>query len=376
MNRQRVFALVGKELKRTYRDTAVVFMIVVFPLVLTVAFGASFGAIGGGENKYPLAVVNQDAGSWGAAYTSTLAKVQVLTILNYTDPATAQFDLQQGRLKAVLIIPRDFTESLQSYVQSPTSPASWHNTTLGLLIDKGSMTAGAAVPPIIQQTLNTLAEPSARSPLPVAIGAPSLVDAQVISQFSYMAPGLFSFAAIFLIMLVSQALTTERAQGILSRISVTPTSTNEIFSGLVVSNVLVSAVQVALVFLASYAMGFRPQGGLVGVAVATVFVLILTVCSVGFGLITAAIARSEGAATGISFIFLLPQMLLGTFVPAPEFISRLVPTYYVTDSLSSIFLRGASVTSPAVLSNLLALVGSSAFIIVLGIVLFKRLGSR
>ena len=376
MNRQRVFALVGKELKRTYRDTAVVFMIVVFPLVLTVAFGASFGAIGGGENKYPLAVVNQDAGSWGAAYTSTLAKVQVLTILNYTDPATAQFDLQQGRLKAVLIIPRDFTESLQSYVQSPTSPASWHNTTLGLLIDKGSMTAGAAVPPIIQQTLNTLAEPSARSPLPVAIGAPSLVDAQVTSQFSYMAPGLFSFAAIFLIMLVSQALTTERAQGILSRISVTPTSTNEIFAGLVVSNVLVSAVQVALVFLASYAMGFRPQGGLVGVAVATVFVLILTVCSVGFGLITAAIARSEGAATGISFIFLLPQMLLGTFVPAPEFISRLVPTYYVTDTLSSIFLRGASVTSPAVLSNLLALVGSSAFIIVLGIVLFKRLGSR
>ena len=376
MNRQRVFALVGKELKRTYRDTAVVFMILVFPLVLTVAFGASFGAIGGGETKYPLAVVNQDAGSWGAAYTSTLAKVQVLTILNYTDPATAQFDLQQGRLKAVLIIPRDFTESLQSYVQSPTSPASWHNTTLGLLIDKGSMTAGAAVPPIIQQTLNTLAEPSARSPLPVAIGAPSLVDAQVISQFSYMAPGLFSFAAIFLIMLVSQALTTERAQGILSRISVTPTSTNEIFAGLVVSNVLVSAVQVALVFLASYAMGFRPQGGLVGVAVATVFVLILTVCSVGFGLITAAIARSEGAATGISFIFLLPQMLLGTFVPAPEFISRLVPTYYVTDTLSSIFLRGASVTSPAVLSNLLALVGSSAFIIVLGIVLFKRLGSR
>jgi len=54
------------------------------------------------------------------------------------------------------------------------------------------------------------------------------------------------------------------------------------------------------------------------------------------GLLTATIVKSSGAATGLSFLFILPQMLLGTFVPAPQLVGRLVPRYYVTDALTSI----------------------------------------
>jgi ABC-2 type transport system permease protein len=374
MNARRVLALVGKELKRTIREPANLFMVIVFPLILTLAFGASFGAVGGGESKYNVAVINQDSDLNGVAFLSTLARVEVLSIQNYTDSSSAQLDLQQGRVKAVLTIPPDFTTSIQSYKQSPDAPSKWHNATLSLSIDKGSMVASAAIPPIIQQTLAAMTQATARAGIPIKIGTPTLVDAQKISQFAYMAPGLFGYAAIFLIMIVAQALTTEREQGILRRISVTSTTVGDIFAGHIISNLLLGAVQVAMVFAASYAMGFRPLGGITGVVVAFAAVLMLTISCVGLGLITAAFARNSGTATGISFVFILPLMFLGTFVPAPEYISRLVPTWYVTDALTSIFLRGAPVTSPTIINDLLTVAVASTAIIIAGVIAFRRFG--
>ncbi len=68
MKTSRTVALVGKELKRLTREPSVLFMAIVFPLILTLAFGASFGAIGGSETRYPVAVVNLD--SWGLEFST------------------------------------------------------------------------------------------------------------------------------------------------------------------------------------------------------------------------------------------------------------------------------------------------------------------
>ncbi|MFA5869482.1 MAG: ABC transporter permease, partial [Candidatus Bathyarchaeia archaeon] len=267
-------------------------------------------------------------------------------------------------------------ESMLSYIPNPSNPSKWHNATLSLSVDKGSMVASAAIPQIMQQVLQALTQTTTKSSTPITIGAPTLVDAQRISQFAYMAPGLFGYAAVFLIMIVAQALTTEREQGILRRVSVTPTTVGDIFAGHIASNLIIGVVQVTMVFVASYAMGFRPLGGVAGVAVAFAAVLTLTVCSVGLGLITAAFARNSGAATGISFVFILPLMFLGTFVPAPESISRLVPTWYVTDALTSIFLRGAPVTSPTIVNDLLSVAIASIGIVVVGMLAYRRFGNN
>jgi len=122
-------------------------------------------------------------------------------------------------------------------------------------------------------------------------------------------------------------------------------------------------------------MGFRPLGGILGLLFALCIVLVLTICSVGLGLLTASFAKNSGAATGISFIFILPQMFLGTFVPAPDYISRLVPSWYVTDSLTSIFIRGAPPTSPTIIYNLAVVTLYSILIIIAGMIAFKRYGS-
>ena len=67
-------------------------------------------------------------------------------------------------------------------------------------------------------------------------------------------------------------------------------------------------------------------------------------------------------------------MFLGTFVPAPENISRLVPSWYVTDALTSIFLRGAPPTSQTILLHLATTIGYSVAILVVGMLAFRRYG--
>jgi len=124
-------------------------------------------------------------------------------------------------------------------------------------------------------------------------------------------------------------------------------------------------------------MGFRPMGGLAGIGLAYLLSLLLVLCNVGFGLITATLAKSSGAASGLAFVFILPQMMLGSFIPGiPENLSRLVPTYYVTQTLTNVFIRGASASSASSIQNLGLLGVYSLFVIVVGIVLYNRYGNR
>jgi ABC-2 type transport system permease protein len=377
MNTQRAAALTVKELKRITREPANLFLAFIFPLILTLAFGMSFGAIGGGEQKYTVAYVTYDQSQFSGLLHDTLSQVSILEVVDYTDVGEASSALSQGLVSAVLVIPDGFSESVLSYRDNPDDPTMWVISTLELSLDEGSMVASAAISPIINNVLSlvVLGEQT-QIALPIKLSEPTLVEASKLSQFSRMAPGLFTYAAIFLIMLVAQSLVTEKEQGILMRLSVTPTSTGDIFASQIASNLLVGFVQTGVIFAASTVMGFKPLGGVMGVSVAFLAVALLTLCCVGFGLITATFSKNSGAATGISFVFILPMMFLGTFVPAPESISRLIPSWYLTDALTSIFIRGADVWSPAIISDLTVLAGSSIAVILLGVLLYSRYGKR
>jgi ABC-type multidrug transport system permease subunit len=377
MNAQCTAALAVKELKRITREPANLFLAFIFPLVLTLAFGMSFGAIGGGEQQYKVAFVTYDNSQYSGMLHDTLAKVSVLNVVDYSDVADANSALSQGRVSAVLVVPSGFGESIASYLASPDNPSLWVTSTLELSLDKGSIIASSAISPIISNVLNVMVSGGqAQAAIPVTISAPTLVDASKLTQFSLMAPGMFTYAAIFLIRLVAQSLVSEREQGLLTRISVTPTSTRDIFASQITSNLLIGVVQTCMIFGASTVMGFKPLGGWMGISVAFLAVALLTLCSVGFGLITATFAKNNGAATGISFAFILPLMFLGTFVPAPESISRLVPSWYLTDALTSIFIRGADAFSPAIISDLSVLACSSIGVILAGVILYSRYGNR
>lgn len=386
MKARRVLALAKKDWKRTIREPAVIFMIILFPVMLTLAFGASFGAVGGSQGAATISVGvvgsgQENASSWSFQFAQDLADTNGIKVQYFQDNGSAQSALSQGRVQGVLVIPATFDSSVQSYKDSPGEPGAWVNCTLPLYLDKASLLSIQALPSIVQQVFASeiLNLKPVSTVSPVTISSPSLVEVKASTVFDTFAPGLFAFASIFLIMMVAQSFTTDRESGMLRRIISTPTSSSDIMSSEVVAYLGIGLIQVILVFASAYALGYRPVADAAGIAVAFLIAVIFSICNVGFGLVAASISRNAGAATGISFLFLLPQMFLGTFVGSAlsstaQAAGRFVPAYYVTDALTSLFTRGAAPTSTAVLTDLAAVSSFSVIIFVIGVFLFKRFG--
>ena len=380
MNLQRVLALTKKEMKKTIRQPAALFMIFLFPIVFVFAFGASFGGLGGGQPVYQVGLVNMDQAnpSQTQLFIDSLTNRDILNIQTYADNQTAQNELSQGKVQAVMIIPVTFSQSFQSYQTAPNDPNQWTNASVSLYLDKGSIVATQAIPPIIQQVLTAFIGQSQKVvPSPITLKTASLVEVKQASNFDFMAPGMFTFASIFLIMIVAQSFTEDRENGMMKRMRITPTTPTEFMLSQVLSYTVIALIQAILIFSMVYLMGFRPNVDAFVYIFAFVLVVVFSLSNVGFGLITATVSKSSGAATGLSFLFVLPQLFLGTFVgaslsSAAQVAGKFVPSYYVTDALTSLFLRGAALTSPVVLLDLAAVLISCVAILAAGIVLYGK----
>jgi ABC-2 type transport system permease protein len=379
MELQRVMALTKKEMKKTIREPAVLFMIFLFPIVFVFAFGSAFS--GGGQPIYNIGVVNMDQeNSVNASQTllTALSNTKILNLQMYSDNQTAQNDLSQGSIQAVMIVPTDFSQSFASYQTAPNEPSTWTNATVAIYLDKGSIVATQAIPPIIQQALTAIAGQNQQAPaIPFHLEIASLIEVKAPSALDFIAPGMFTFASIFLIMMVAQSFTQDRENGMMKRIRITPTTPTEFMASQVISYMGIALIQAVLVFAMMYALGFRPQVGIPAYVFAFILVLLFSLSNVGFGLITATIAKSSGAATGLSFLFVLPQLFLGTFVGASlssgaQVAGRFVPSYYVTDALTSLFLRGAAITSLAVLLDATIVSIFCVAILAVGIILYGK----
>jgi len=383
---QRVSALVKVNVKVIIREPAALFMVILFPIVLTLFLGIGFGAVGGGQQStFQVGIVDEDTstayGGWLKGFTGNLTSMQIIKLQTYLANETAQADLIQGKVQAIILIPEGFGRSCELFHRFPMNQSSWVNTTVQLYLDSGSMIVAQALPPIVQQALvaSVYGTPSTDTFRPIQVGTPSMVQVARFTMFDYMAPGISAFAAIFLIMNVAQSFTEGRERGLLRRINTTPTTPAEFMTSHAISNMLLALTQVALTFTTAYLVGYRPLGDFSSFAMAFAITSIFALCCVGFGLITATISKSSGAATGIAFLFILPQMMLGTYVSAGlsgsmKDAGRFVPSYYVTDALTSLLLRGAPVTSPTILTDLTIVSSTSLIVLLLGVLLFKKYG--
>ena len=128
----RVLALAKKDWKRIFREPAFLFIIILFPVMLTLAFGTSFGAVGGSQGtSFSIGVVAQGGNStWASQFFHDLKATGVFKVSSYPDNGTAQSALSQGQLQAIVLLPPGFDATVQSFVAHPEDPAMWMNSTL------------------------------------------------------------------------------------------------------------------------------------------------------------------------------------------------------------------------------------------------------
>jgi len=195
-------------------------------------------------------------------------------------------------------------------------------------------------------------------------------------DINLMVPGTIAYACIFIIMTIAQSFSTERQEGLLKRMNTTPMTSGEFMGSHIITNMLIAILQVIVVFVMAVLIGFRPNSGVEGIFLALPVAALFSLSSVGLGLITATVAKTPEAATGISFVFILPQMFFGTFIPLTDTtrqIATFIPSYYVVDALTLIF--GGDWTNASILLDVGVISIVSVAIVTIGIMLFKKYGN-
>jgi len=98
MDLGRVLALVKKDMKKLVRDRGTLFLLILFPVVLTTVFGFAFGGIGdSGPQNFEIGVVNLDYSSdypeWASRFLTNFSATDGIVLTQYDDNETGQADL-------------------------------------------------------------------------------------------------------------------------------------------------------------------------------------------------------------------------------------------------------------------------------------------
>ena len=195
------------------------------------------------------------------------------------------------------------------------------------------------------------------------------------SVFEFLVPGLYAFSGLFMAIPVALSFSEDREQGLLKRINTTPTTGTEFIGSHLLSNMSMAIIQVAIIGVLTFLMGYR--GATAGIILAFVFMVIFSLSTIGFGLITATIAKSAKAAGGIIQIFVLPQQLLASGLyplpPEARVIGMFMPLYYASDALTLLF-NGGALSDLRIWADMIVLIMFSLVIVIAGILLFKKYG--
>jgi ABC-2 type transport system permease protein len=190
-----------------------------------------------------------------------------------------------------------------------------------------------------------------------------------------MAPGM---ALLFLMYTVSyggRSILSERSQGTLPRLLVSPTSTAQVLGGKVLGIFFTGVAQVGLLILAStvfFGVRWGDAAGLVVLILAAVF------GATGWGMFITALARSPAQVASLgSALMLIFGILGGSFIdldqmhPLVRTISKITPNAWGLDGFTTLALGGAL---PNLIEPVTALLIMGAVLFGLAVLLFSRNG--
>ena len=375
----RIIDLAIKDLTELVRDWKAALFLVIMPVAFTLLFGFAFGGFGGEEQepRLPVGFIDQGGGRLGASLLSLLdasgAVRPVILEGQDTDPASAEEQVRDEDLAAVVIVPAGYNDKLLA----------GEAVQLVVIVDEGK-TAGLTAQGEIQAAALRLAgaaetarlsarayeaqtpfgDEAARQqflaeaidraiqawqepPLTVAVTESSVEEeGETIMQsgFSHTSPSMMVQFGIAGLMGAATVLILERKSRALRRLLTTAISRTEIILGHYLAMFVMIMVQ--FVILVAF-------GELLGVPyhrepLAILLVIAATAAwTAALGLLIGVLAKTEDQVIVFS---LIPMLVLagmgGAWVPleftgkAFQAIGHLLPTAWAMDGFENIVARG------------------------------------
>lgn len=399
-----------KDLTIAFRDRAALILMLAAPFVLTLGMGfvsGRFSNDGGssGLSGLPVVVVNADDGPLGEALAELFASEELAELVapeTGTDAASARARVEAGGEEApaaAVIIPAGFSDSIipagpQALAANPVQIEVYLNparplvssvivTIVETFVDRVETVRVSEVV-TIEQLISTgrlaVAEAQAAAQVLAArgeAGAGAITVERVtttgrVEEFdvlAYFAPGM---AMLFLMYTVShgaRTLLTERDQGTLARLLVSPTALAQILGGKVLGIFFTGAAQVGVLVAATTLLFGLRWGDPLGVAA---LVLAVAAAATSWGLLLAAFARNSAQVGSLgAALMLLFGILSGTFINVGtssglSLAARLTPNAWGLEGFTTL-ARGGTLAEVALPIGALLLMAAGLFAVALAV---------
>ena len=333
-----------------------------------------------GSTTYDVLVQNLDTGPQGREAITLLERLAypsgdpLLDVISINDQTRAEDLLKDRDAEVLLIIPENFTQSLQAAsLGEILNPA--EITLIGDLTNPyyavGAVMAGSVIDEFVQLYTGEI-----RS---IQFNEISLGGSAGRSEFDLYIPGILIISVVMLVFIVSMTITGEVEAGTLRRLQMTPMKASELLIGISLPTILLGVVSLLLTLAVAILLGFNSQGS---IWAAVLVGGITAVAVVGIGLIVAAFSKSVSQAFIIAnFPLIFFMFFSGAVFPIPRIIlfqiagfnislyDVLPPTHAVM-ALNKILTLGAGLAD--VMYEIIFLLVLSLVYYLIGIWLFQR----
>lgn len=406
----KLLSIALKDLQILFKSRGEVIQLFLMPLLFIIVFSGALGAIGAGEEdtRITLPVVDLDGGE---AAQSLLAGIdaggEVRTEL--FEHSEAQTLLEENEIQRMLVIPADFTsgtaqgstvqlslishpdadlqetEAMRLVIVGVTSELALERQILASLRQMGDMQAVVSeeeqaftTERILAQARSQFERAQAQPLIEVLQTVPSqegereeMPDFEVVAVAGIAVLFVFGTAQV-----TARSIYDEKKVGSFRRLLAAPMSKASLLSGKMLPNIIVGLIQFTVIFafgifglkwlgLASPSLGNDP--------LAVVLVcFIICLCSTAFGILIAAIARTENQIGGITSLLVWGLGIVGgAFIPIfilDQFLGpvvKVIPQYWANRALSSLMLRGLGLADVA--TEIAVLLGFTAIFFIIGL---------
>jgi ABC-2 type transport system permease protein len=376
-----------KDLRIFFKDRDVALQLFLLPLLFIFVYSGAISAITKGsqqDTRIQLPVVDLDGGQSAQTLLQGLDKAGGVKVELYDEP-TAMPLLKEGKLGRVLTIPAGFTAGIaagqQQVVRLVSHPDADPQKTEAVRLVVQGVVRGISLQTQILASLQQVAAMQANQP--EAVQQAFSIDrlfAQARSQFEHSqtqplirlvqkVPGqeverekdpdmsqasVPGFAVLFMFLTAqatARSIYDEKKVGSFRRLLAAPMAKISLLAGKILPNFLIALVQMAVI-LAFGVFGLRLLGmtavPLGRDPLALLLAILLTaLCSSAFGIVIAALARTEAQIGGLSAVVLWTMGILGgSFIPVFVLdrllgpLPKIVPHYWANRALTNVMLRG------------------------------------
>jgi ABC-2 type transport system permease protein len=402
---KKVLRIGFKDLQIIFRDRTALIMMLLAPLVLTVAMGFVTGSFSEDGNSGPeriaVMVANRDQGPLGRQLLDLLRhQAPLLDVRILNDEALARQQVDEDAAAAVVIIPAGYSAGFQPGATAAETTQIELYTNSGRPISAGvieaivanfnqqveaamvadqvisNQMAAAGIPASSQTGQLTGTMPGGgdlSGPITIQRRQTAAGQEQHFNALAYFATGMAVFFLMYTVTIGGRSILAERDAGTLTRMLSSPTTAAQVLGGKVLGIFLAGLVQVSILIVASGMLFDLQWGAPAGVAA---LVIAVVAAATGWGILLAASSKSAGQVSGLgTALMLIFGMLGGTFISTSGFsglvswLSRLTPHSWALDGFGKLAQGSglAGVTIPV-----LALLAMAAVLFALSVVVFRR----